>query len=57
MKKLKIEIIAPIVERIPPKKYGGTERVIHALTDELVRRGQRRSSRKKEHTLILNYFE
>ena len=37
--KLKIAQIAPIVERVPPKKYGGTERVIHALTEELVRRG------------------
>lgn len=36
---MKIAQIAPIVERIPPKKYGGTERVVHALTEELVRRG------------------
>ena len=26
-------------ERVPPKLYGGTERVVGALTDELVRRG------------------
>lgn len=38
-KPLRIGIIAPIAERVPPKKYGGTERVIHALTEELVRRG------------------
>lgn len=36
---MKIAQIAPIVERIPPRKYGGTERVISALTEELVRRG------------------
>ncbi len=36
---MKIAQIAPIVERVPPKKYGGTERVVHALTEELVRRG------------------
>ena len=36
---MKIAQIAPVVERIPPKKYGGTERVIHTLTEELVRRG------------------
>jgi glycosyltransferase involved in cell wall biosynthesis len=36
---MRIAEIAPIVERIPPKAYGGTERVIHALTEELVRRG------------------
>lgn len=36
---MKIAQIAPIIERVPPKKYGGTERVIHALVEELVRRG------------------
>ncbi|MBX4189080.1 glycosyltransferase family 4 protein [Candidatus Parcubacteria bacterium] len=36
---MKIAQIAPIIERIPPKKYGGTERVVHTLTEELVRRG------------------
>ncbi len=36
---MKIAQIAPLVERVPPKKYGGTERVVSALTDELVRRG------------------
>lgn len=37
--RMKIAQIAPIVERVPPKKYGGTERVVHALTEELVKRG------------------
>jgi glycosyltransferase involved in cell wall biosynthesis len=37
--KLRIAQIAPIIERVPPKKYGGTERVVHALTEELVQRG------------------
>ncbi|MFZ2886905.1 MAG: glycosyltransferase family 4 protein [Minisyncoccia bacterium] len=36
---MRIAQIAPIVERVPPKKYGGTERMVHALTEELVRRG------------------
>lgn len=36
---MKIAQIAPIVESVPPKKYGGTERVISVLTEELVRRG------------------
>lgn len=36
---MKIAQIAPLIERIPPKKYGGTERVVHALTEELVKRG------------------
>lgn len=36
---MKIAQIGPIIERVPPKKYGGTERVIYALTEELVKRG------------------
>jgi len=36
---MKIAQIAPLIERVPPKRYGGTERVIHALTEELVKRG------------------
>lgn len=36
---MKIAQIAPLVERVPPRRYGGTERVVHALTEELVRRG------------------
>ncbi|HEU5432448.1 MAG TPA: glycosyltransferase family 4 protein [Thermomicrobiales bacterium] len=32
-------MLAPLVEAVPPKQYGGTERVISALTEELVRRG------------------
>lgn len=36
---MRIAMIAPIGERVPPKKYGGTERIIYALTEELVKRG------------------
>ncbi len=36
---MKIAQVAPIIERIPPKKYGGTERVVYALVEELVKRG------------------
>lgn len=36
---MKIAQIAPIIESVPPSKYGGTERVISSLTEELVRRG------------------
>jgi glycosyltransferase involved in cell wall biosynthesis len=36
---MKIAQIAPIIESVPPKMYGGTERVISALTEELVKRG------------------
>ncbi|NTU46832.1 glycosyltransferase family 4 protein [Candidatus Roizmanbacteria bacterium] len=36
---MKIAQIAPLIERVPPKKYGGTERIVHVLTEELVKRG------------------
>jgi len=39
MRKLKIAQIAPLWFPIPPEKYGGTERIISFLTEELVKRG------------------
>lgn len=36
---MKIAQIAPLYESVPPKLYGGTERVVHWLTEELVRLG------------------
>src|SRR3972149_8543583 len=39
MKKLRIAQIAPVWFSIPPKRYGGTERIISYLTEELVERG------------------
>jgi len=36
---LRIAQVAPPLERVPPAAYGGTERVVHELTEELVRRG------------------
>ena len=36
---VKIAQIAPLVESVPPRLYGGTERVVAYLTDELVRQG------------------
>src|SRR3990167_8666990 len=38
-RRLRIAQLANIAERVPPQKYGGTERVVHALTEELVKRG------------------
>jgi glycosyltransferase involved in cell wall biosynthesis len=38
-KPLRIAQIAPLYESVPPKLYGGTERVVSYLTEELVRRG------------------
>lgn len=37
--RLRIAQVAPPVERVPPEAYGGTERIVHELTTELVRRG------------------
>ncbi len=36
---MKIAQIAPLHESVPPRLYGGTERVVAFLTDELVRQG------------------
>ena len=36
---MKIAQIAPLVESVPPRLYGGTERIVHVLTEELVRQG------------------
>jgi glycosyltransferase involved in cell wall biosynthesis len=34
-------MLAPLTEAIPPHRYGGTERVVALLTEELVQRGHR----------------
>jgi glycosyltransferase involved in cell wall biosynthesis len=36
---MKIAQVAPLMESVPPRLYGGTERVVSYLTDELVRLG------------------
>src|ERR1051325_10870615 len=36
---MRIAQVAPPFETVPPTRYGGTERVVHTLTEELVRRG------------------
>jgi glycosyltransferase involved in cell wall biosynthesis len=36
---MRIAMIASLAERVPPKKYGGAERVVYFLVEELVRRG------------------
>ena len=40
---MRIAQIAPLTEAIPPKFYGGTERVVSWLTEELVALGCRPS--------------
>jgi glycosyltransferase involved in cell wall biosynthesis len=36
---MKIAQVAPLIESVPPRAYGGTERVVHYLTDTLVEMG------------------
>jgi glycosyltransferase involved in cell wall biosynthesis len=38
-RRLRIAQVAPPLERVPPLAYGGTERIVHELTTELVKRG------------------
>jgi glycosyltransferase involved in cell wall biosynthesis len=40
-KPLRIAQVAPLHESVPPRLYGGTERVVSYLTEELVRQGHR----------------
>jgi glycosyltransferase involved in cell wall biosynthesis len=36
---MKIAQVSPLAERVPPIGYGGTERIVAYLSDELIRRG------------------
>ena len=36
---MKIAQVAPLYESVPPRTYGGTERVVSYLTEELVAQG------------------
>jgi glycosyltransferase involved in cell wall biosynthesis len=36
---MKIAQIAPLIERVPPRLYGGSERIVSYLTEELVAQG------------------
>ncbi len=38
---MRIAQLAPLAESVPPRLYGGTERVVSWLTEELARRGQK----------------
>jgi hypothetical protein len=42
---MRIAQVAPLTEAVPPKLYGGTERVVHWLTEELVALGNVRQRR------------
>jgi glycosyltransferase involved in cell wall biosynthesis len=39
MSMMRIAQIAPLIESVPPKLYGGTERIVSYLTEELVAQG------------------
>jgi glycosyltransferase involved in cell wall biosynthesis len=41
MSVMKIAQIAPLAEAVPPRLYGGTERIVSYLSEELVRQGHR----------------
>jgi glycosyltransferase involved in cell wall biosynthesis len=41
MNAMRIAQVAPLAESVPPKLYGGTERVVSWLTEELVEQGHR----------------
>src|SRR5690242_15709324 len=36
---MKIAQIAPLFESVPPRLYGGTERIVSYLTEELIKQG------------------
>src|SRR5688500_19046532 len=36
---MRVAQVAPLTEAVPPRLYGGTERVVHWLTEELVALG------------------
>lgn len=36
---MRIAQVSPLFESVPPRQYGGTERIVSCLTEELVRRG------------------
>ena len=39
VRKMRIAQVAPLYESCPPQLYGGTERVVSYLTEQLVRQG------------------
>lgn len=39
VKSMRIAVVSPLAEPVPPTLYGGTERVVSALVDELVAQG------------------
>src|ERR1700724_2724776 len=52
---MKIAQIAPLMESVPPRLYGGTERIVSYLTDELVRLGHDRVRKLAKEFDILHF--
>lgn len=48
---MRIAQIAPLYESVPPKFYGGTERIVSYLTEELVRQNQVTILLKRQTTI------
>jgi hypothetical protein len=49
---MRIAQVAPLYESVPPKLYGGTERVVSYLTEELVRLGNYSSDESRGKTVF-----
>jgi glycosyltransferase involved in cell wall biosynthesis len=41
VERMKIAQISPLAESVPPRLYGGTERIVSYLTEELMRQGHK----------------
>jgi len=53
---MRIAQVSPLYERVPPRRYGGTERVVAHLCDELVRRGPYALVRHPVYTGLALHF-
>ena len=51
---MKIAQVSPLMEAVPPRFYGGTERIVAYLTDELAALGQTLTRRAAD---VLVYFD
>jgi len=54
---MRIARVAPLYERVPPKRYGGTERVVSCLTEELVRLGREVTLFASGHSVTKAHLE
>lgn len=58
---MKIAMMSPIEEQVPPKKYGGTELVVYNLTEGLVRKGHEvtlfATGDSKTSAKLVSFFE